>query len=95
MVAKDIFSFATVFDGCKEVNFIELSNLFNFLCEQFKEMVSKMSHSWENPMNVISLQPSVMVAKRKISIATMTDACDSIYENGLTSENQNLPMNLA
>ena len=61
-----------------------------------------MLNSWENPMKSACLQPLVMVAKGKVSFATMTDACKEatfmdfyLWKNILTSEDKNLPMNLA
>ena len=71
MVAKDISPFATMTDGCKKVNFIEFFNQIYICCVTFPEVVSKMPYSLENRMKLASLQPSVTVAKGKISFATM------------------------
>ena len=42
MVAKDIFPFATMTDGCKKVNFMEFFNKIYISCETFQKVVSKM-----------------------------------------------------
>ena len=105
MVEKDIFPFATMTDGCKKVNFKEFFNKIPIFCENILEVVSKMPYSWENPMKLASLQPSVTVATGKILFATVVIVgCEEayfmgfyqyIYGNELTSENMYLPMNLA
>ena len=64
-----------VIDGPKELIFMEFSNKFNVLGENFKEMVSKMPYSQGNPMKPISLQPSVTVA---IFFATVTHSCKDL-----------------
>ena len=79
MVAKDIFPFATMIDGFKKVNIMEFFNKIHIFCEIFKEVVSKMPNSWENPMKVATSQPPVTVAKRKISFATMTHGCKGYF----------------
>ena len=38
-----------------------------------------MPYLWENPMKLDSLQPSVLVAKGKISFATLTHGCKSFF----------------
>ena len=90
MVAKDIFPFATMNDGCKKVNFMEFFNTIYFFGEPFTNVVSKMPFALENPMKLASSQPSVTVAKGKISFATMTHGCQCviIYKNKVTFENE-------
>ena len=97
MVAKDIFPFATTTDGCKKVNFMEFFNTIYIFSETFQNMVSKMPFSWENPMKLASLQPSGMVAKGKISFATMTHGCKAVIidKKKATFENLHHSMNLA
>ena len=41
MVAKDIFSFATMTDGCKKVNFMEFFNKIHILGETFQSSAAK------------------------------------------------------
>ena len=79
MVAKDIFPFATMTDGCKKVNFMEFFNTIYIFGETFPNVVSKMPFSWENPMKLASSQPSGTVAKGKISFATMTHGCEGYF----------------
>ena len=79
MVAKNIFPFAIVTDGCKKVNFMEFFNQINIFSENFLVRVSKMLYSWENPVKLASLQPSVTVAKGKISFATMIHGCEGYF----------------
>ena len=38
-----------------------------------------MPYSWENPMKLASLQPSVTVAEGIISFATMTHGCEGYF----------------
>ena len=78
MVAKNIFPFATMTEGCKKVILWSFSKKLHY-SENFQEMVSKMPYSWENPMKLASLQPSVMVAKGKISCATLTHGCKRYF----------------
>ena len=78
-VAKNIFPFATMTDGCKKVNLINFSIKFTCLMICFLEMVSKMTYSWKNPMKLSSLQPSATVAKGKQSFATMTHGCKGSF----------------
>ena len=72
MVAKDIFPFKTMTDGCKKFNFMEFFNKIHIFCEILQEVV----------------QPSVTVAKEKypsqqwlmvamdiFPFATVTDGC--------------------
>ena len=66
-------------DGCKKVNFMEFFNKIHIFSENFQEMASKMPYSWKNPMQLASLQPSVTVAKGKISFATMTHGCEGYF----------------
>ena len=53
--------------------------------------------SLENTMKFISSQPSIVVAKGKISFATMTHGCEAVKKHGnrMNSENQDLSMNLS
>ena len=76
MVAKDIFTFATMTDGCKKVNLMEFFNKIYILGVTFPNLVSKMPFLWENPMKLASLQPSGMVAKDIFPFATVTDGCE-------------------
>ena len=71
MVAKDIFHFTTMTQGCKEKYFSDFSNEFNRIYRNFKEFLSKRPYSWENSKKFTSLQPSVTVAKAKISFFTI------------------------
>ena len=48
-------------------------------CEHFLKVVSKMPYSWENSMKLAFLQPSVTIAKRKISFANMTHGCKGYF----------------
>ena len=59
-------------DGCKNIYFIEFFNKIHIFSENFPEMVSKMPYSCKKSQEIVSLQPSVTVAKGKISFATMT-----------------------
>ena len=79
MVAKDIFPFATMTDGWKKVNFMEFFDKIYIFVENFPNVVFKMPFSWENPMKLFSLQPTGMVAKGKISFATMTHGCERYF----------------
>ena len=74
---------------------MEIFNKISIFCENFLEVVSKMPYSWENPMKLASSKPSVMVAKGKISFATILGFSQYIYENGLNYEDMNFPMILA
>ena len=73
---KGYFPFSTMTDGCKKVKFMEFFNEIHILCENFQEVVSKMPYSWENPMKLASSQPSVMVAKGKITNTGDTESLD-------------------
>ena len=75
MVSKDIYPFAPMTDGWKKGNFMESFDKIHTFCENFTELVSKMQWSWENPVILVSLQPSVTVAKGKLSFAKMTHGC--------------------
>ena len=79
MVAKDIFPFATMTDGCKKVNFMECFSKINIFGETFPNVVFKMPFSWENPMKLASSQPSGIVAKGNVSFATMTHGCKGYF----------------
>ena len=72
MVVKGIFLFVTMTNGCKKGQFHDFFNEIYTFDETYQKVVSKMPYSWENPMKIASLKLSVMVAKRKISFATMT-----------------------
>ena len=78
MVVTDTFPFATVTEGCKDLNFIEFSNKFTTLYETSKVMNSRMTYSWKNPMKITSLQPSVTIVKGKMSFATVTHGCRAV-----------------
>ena len=77
-VAKNICGFATVTDGSEEVNFIEFSHEYGNL-----DTIS--SIYLENSMKFNSSQPSVMVAKGKISFATMTHGCKAVIIDKIRS----------
>ena len=82
IVVKDIFPFAIfamMNDSYKKVTFIEVFNKILIFCKNFQEVVSKVPYSWNNSMKLASLQPSVTVAKRKISFATMTHGCEGYF----------------
>ena len=66
-------------DGWKKVNFMEFFNKIHIFSENFQEMASKMPYSWENPIKLASLQPSVTVARKNIYFATMTHGCKGYF----------------
>ena len=72
MVAKDIFPFATMTDGCEEANFMGFSNENGILDTTSKKFSQKMGILLKIFMKLPFFQPSVMVAKGKLSSATMT-----------------------
>ena len=78
MVAKDIFPFATVTDGCKEDNFMGFSNEYGILDTTSWKFLQKVWILLKNSMKFNFLQPSVMVEKGKISFATMTHGCKAV-----------------
>ena len=78
MVAKDIFPFATVTDGCEEANFMGFSHDYGILETTSKKKSQKMRILLKNSMKFTLLQPAVMVAKGKISFATMTHGCQAV-----------------
>ena len=79
MVAKDIFPFATVTDGCQEANFIGFSHDYGILNTTSKNFfLQKMRILLKNSMKLTFLHPSVMVAKGKISFATLTHGCQAV-----------------
>ena len=78
MVAKDIFPFATVTDGCEEANFMGFSHEYGILDTTSKKFSQKMENLLKICMKLPFLQPSVMVAKGKLSFATMTHGCQSV-----------------
>ena len=71
MVAKNIFPFATVTDGCEEANFMRFSHDNGILDITSKKFSQKIIILLKNSMKLTFLQLSVMVAKGKISFATM------------------------
>ena len=72
MVAKDFFPFATVTNGCKEAKIMEFSHKYDIFDTTSWKVSQTMLNIQKNSMKFIFLQPSVMVAKGKISFATMT-----------------------
>ena len=76
MVAKDIFPFGNATDNFKEVFFKKFFNIFFFLVKLLKKLCPKCS--WENPIKLFSLQPSVTVSNGKIPFATMTHGCKDV-----------------
>ena len=89
MVAKDIFPFATMTDGCKEVNFMEFLIKFPFFVKTSKNWCPKCHIHGKIPWNLplcnrqsrfqrekYPPQPWVMVAKDIFSFATVTDFCE-------------------
>ena len=78
MVAKDIFPFATVPDGFKEANFMRFSHENGILDTTFGKVSPKMLILLKNSMKSTTLQPSVTVAKKKISFAIMTHDCKGV-----------------
>ena len=47
VVAKDIFTFATMMDVCKKSNFMEFFDKILIFSENFHDLVSQMPYSWE------------------------------------------------
>ena len=93
MVAKDLFPFATVTDGCKVVKFMEFSHengIFNTISLKVKKNIGK-------SVKLTSLQPPVMVEKGKISFAIVTHGYKAVIfdEIRLTFKNLYFSMNLA
>ena len=75
MVAKYIFPFAIVTDGCKEANYMGFSHEIGILNTIFFFRKKKMEILLKKSMKSTFLQPSVMVAKSKISFAAMIHGC--------------------
>ena len=72
------FSFATVPDGCEEAYFMGFSHENGILNTTFGKFSPKMQILLKNSMKLTFLQLSVMVAKGKISFATMTHDCEAV-----------------
>ena len=77
MVAKNIFPFATMTEGCKEANFMGFSHEHDILDTSFGNF-HKNVNFLKNSMKLTFWQPFVMVAKEKISFATMTHDCKAV-----------------
>ena len=75
---KGYFCFSTASDGCKEANFMSFSHEYGILDTTSWKVSQEMQILLKNSMTLNFLQPSVMVAKRKISFATMTDGCKAV-----------------
>ena len=78
MVAKDIFCFATVSDGCEEANFMSFSHEYGILDTTSWKVSQKIEILLKNSEKFTFLQPSVMVAKGKLSFAAMTHWCKAV-----------------
>ena len=72
MVVKDIFSFSTMTDGYRKIDFMEYFKKIYIFCETFQKVESKKPYVMENSMKLAFSQPPVTVAKGKISFATVT-----------------------
>ena len=89
---KGFFSpFAAMNDGCKEVNFMVFLHEFGLLDTLALKVSQKTLNLLENSIKFTSLQPSVMVVKGKLSLATVTHGCKAVKviidEIRLTYEN--------
>ena len=78
MVAKDNSPFANVTDGCKETNYMWFSHEYGVLDTTSKRFSRKWKFYWKIQQNLPFFQPSVIVAKGKITFATMTHGCQTI-----------------
>ena len=85
MFAKDIFPFATVTVGCEVAYFMGFPHEYVLLDTTSMKFLQKMSILLTNSMKLTFLQLSVMVAKGKISFATMTHGCQAIIIDKLWS----------
>ena len=94
MVAKNIFPFGAMIDGCKYINFMVISKEIIDIYKVSKTLAFKTPYSWENAIKFTSLQLSVTVAKANKSFAGLTHGWKAIIRHGLTFKNMNLSMNL-
>ena len=72
MVAQDIFPFAFMTDGSKEANFMGFSHGYGTLDTTSWKLSQKMQIFFEKYHEITLLQPSIIVSKGKISLATIT-----------------------
>ena len=74
----------------------QISHEFGFLKPIYFKVKFCFLNKLEHYMKFTSLQPSVTVAMRKISLSTVTHGCKAalIVEIRLTFDNQDIPMNL-
>ena len=78
MVAKEIFPFPTVTDGFEEANLVGFSHEYDIFDTTFLKFSQKKEVLLKSFLALTFLQPSVMVAKGKISFATMTHSCQAV-----------------
>ena len=77
--------FGSVTDGCKEANFMQFSHGDVILHTVFWKVSQKMLILLKNSIELTFLQPPIMVAKGKISFATMTHVYKAIIIDQIRS----------